>query len=628
MTIEDFILDKPDLVSFFEKYNQPRQKSSRELKYERENRNRRLEKKLNQQRRRTQLRKNIKRLEAGNFHTCFYPANILLKRYPDLPKDPYPYNTLEHLLKEDLTYSARIGFENGLFNNIPEPLDFVLNRYKEKESVLYAGIYCRYLDNKSLDDLSDNVILVCAIIIAIESYLSFNGDTQTKVFETVKKQIIDRRLKNKLVDILLMPQFEHKWRHIKGIHWLIKTEVTDIDIDKIINILENHTLNKQNQRRLIEAMINHESLDKLEPLIFRKVSSIEQLSENDDLEDASLWLALYSYADEKNFVLKAKCFSYTHELYWQLSELYQQTSCSKKVVCTDFMKEWIICRYHSIFPNVARPVGTSWGDRNPWQASDFVYGLLIDLSNIPSNKTYQALKSFQFSIDDSYQFHLTNLLAQQQNKIREHDYIPPSLDCLLNIYENESPQDCRDLKVLIVTLLDELQAEIYGSETDPHKAFYQSIVKDAKSIPHGENDCRDRLVDLLKPKLHAYIFSLETEKDMPDDKRADIVCRNASLQLPIEVKGQWHKDIWTAMNNQLGDLYLKEYQSQGQGIYLIFWFGQNVVAKRSLHSTAFSKTGISEKPNSAKELKSLLDDRIEDKYKGDIETYVMDISRD
>lgn len=182
--------------------------------------------------------------------------------------------------------------------------------------------------------------------------------------------------------------------------------------------------------------------------------------------------------------------------------------------------------------------------------------------------------------------------------------------------------------MLVIILLDEIQAEIYGSETDPHKAFYQCIKKDEKSIPHGENDCRDRLAYFLKLKLQTYGFKLETERDMPDDKRADMVCSHANLHLPIEVKGQWHKDLWTAMNDQLGDLYLKEHQSQRKGIYLVFWFGQNVVTRRSLHSTAFNKTGISERPKSAKELKSLLDDRIEDKYKGDIEIYVMDISRD
>ncbi|WP_299328684.1 hypothetical protein [uncultured Psychrobacter sp.] len=625
--IEGFILHKPDLCKFIEEYDQPRQKSQRELEYERESRNRRLEKKLNQQRNRTQLRENRKDLEAGDFHTCFYPANILLKRYPDLQKDLHSYTTLEHLLKEDLTYSARKGFENSLFNSIPKPLDFVLNEHRAKETVLYAGIYCRYLDNKPLDDLDDNIILVCAIIIAINSYLSSNYDSQIGVFELVKKQIIDRNLKNKLIDTLLLPQFEYKWEYIKGIHWLIKTEVTNTDIDKIVNILEKYTLNKQNQRRLIEAIINHKRLDKLEPLIRRKVSNIEYLNEIDDLEDASLWLALYSYVDEKNFITKAKCFRYMRELYWELSELYQQSGNSKKVACTDFMKEWIIYRYHFTFSNISRPLGTSSGNRNPWQASDFIYGLLVDLSNIPSDKAYQTLKGFQSSIHNSYQTHITNLLFQQQNKIREQNYVPPSLESLLNIYENELPKDCLDLKAFVITLLDEIQAEIYGSETDPHKAFYQSISTNAKNFPHGENDCRDRLVDLLKPKLQVYGFSLETERDMPDDKRADIVCRNTSFQLPIEVKGQWHEKLWTAMNVQLGDLYLKEHQSQGQGIYLIFWFGQNVVANRSLNTTAFNKTGISEKPNSAKELKSFLDDRIEDKYRNSIEIYVMDISR-
>ncbi|NTW50262.1 MAG: hypothetical protein HGB19_11150 [Chlorobiales bacterium] len=39
----------------------------------------------------------------------------------------------------------------------------------------------------------------------------------------------------------------------------------------------------------------------------------------------------------------------------------------------------------------------------------------------------------------------------------------------------------------------------------------------------------------------------------------------------IEAKGCWHKDIDTAMETQLVNRYLKDYESQN-GIYLIGWF--------------------------------------------------------
>lgn len=104
--------------------------------------------------------------------------------------------------------------------------------------------------------------------------------------------------------------------------------------------------------------------------------------------------------------------------------------------------------------------------------------------------------------------------------------------------------------------------------------FYEDGESKEPQKPHGENYCRDRLTDLLKPYVEPYQFRLDTEKDMPDDKRADLVCNSSEMQLPIEVKGQWHLDLWAAMNDQLGDLYLKEYQSQGQGIYSQFFLNK------------------------------------------------------
>ena len=148
--------------------------------------------------------------------------------------------------------------------------------------------------------------------------------------------------------------------------------------------------------------------------------------------------------------------------------------------------------------------------------------------------------------------------------------------------------------------------------------FYEDGESKEPQKPHGENYCRDRLTDLLKPYVEPYQFRLDTEKDMPDDKRADLVCNSSEMQLPIEVKGQWHLDLWAAMNDQLGDLYLKEYQSQGQGIYLIFYFGENATKK--------PKGNSNYKPQNALELQESLTACIEDKYKKGIDVFVMDLS--
>ena len=44
------------------------------------------------------------------------------------------------------------------------------------------------------------------------------------------------------------------------------------------------------------------------------------------------------------------------------------------------------------------------------------------------------------------------------------------------------------------------------------------------------------------------------------------------MNLPIEIKGQWHNEVWTAAGEQLQN-YTREYHSHGRGIYLVLWFG-------------------------------------------------------
>ena len=44
------------------------------------------------------------------------------------------------------------------------------------------------------------------------------------------------------------------------------------------------------------------------------------------------------------------------------------------------------------------------------------------------------------------------------------------------------------------------------------------------------------------------------------------------MNLPIEIKGQWHREVWNAAEIQSQD-YTKEYKSDGHCIYLVLWFG-------------------------------------------------------
>lgn len=60
---------------------------------------------------------------------------------------------------------------------------------------------------------------------------------------------------------------------------------------------------------------------------------------------------------------------------------------------------------------------------------------------------------------------------------------------------------------------------------------------------------------------------------MPERKRVDILALHRQKGLPIEIKGQWHHEVWDAASTQLEERYARDWRAFGRGIYLVFWFG-------------------------------------------------------
>ena len=119
---------------------------------------------------------------------------------------------------------------------------------------------------------------------------------------------------------------------------------------------------------------------------------------------------------------------------------------------------------------------------------------------------------------------------------------------------------------------------------------------------------------LDKITIGAYI-----EGAMPHGRRCDILCSTGSIDLPIEVKCQWHADLWTAAATQLKN-YSEAYRSEGRGIYLVLWFGANE-KKNPVKSLS------GEIPTSARELKMMLKKTYAGNMSKKIRIKVLDVSK-
>lgn len=142
---------------------------------------------------------------------------------------------------------------------------------------------------------------------------------------------------------------------------------------------------------------------------------------------------------------------------------------------------------------------------------------------------------------------------------------------------NLQPANAADLTALTFDHLRDIARNIRDDSTNDYKQYWsfdQSNIKLDKPIP--ENDCRDRLLSVLKERLGKLGINAEREGNYADDKRADIKILfggSYGFNVPIEIKKDRHDDLWRAIHEQLIPKYVRDPGADGHGIYLVFWFG-------------------------------------------------------
>lgn len=185
-----------------------------------------------------------------------------------------------------------------------------------------------------------------------------------------------------------------------------------------------------------------------------------------------------------------------------------------------------------------------------------------------SPKAVSALAALRDAPEDGYTWALRTVAAEQRKKQADEGYTPPKLDKIKTVLDAGPPASIGDLRAIVVDELEELDRRLRGSSEDEVNLFWTDEDK-----PRSENECRDRVVTLLRGHLAPLAVYAMDGIDMPQGKRADIVFYHNALWLPIEAKRQQNPDLWDAIGQQLERLYTGHWQAGGQGVFLVFWFG-------------------------------------------------------
>ncbi|HWW57071.1 MAG TPA: hypothetical protein VN047_09285 [Sphingopyxis sp.] len=225
---------------------------------------------------------------------------------------------------------------------------------------------------------------------------------------------------------------------------------------------------------------------------------------------------------------------------------------------------WVISTFRGVWPLAYHRTGVSSGNRNKWDATDFIVRMMNQLGETVSDEAIDALRGLCDAPEDSYTAKLREVAGNQRRKKVEQDYRPPALGEVAAAIADEAPHSASQLAAVLLEELRDVQKELRGSDIDWYADFYSN------GLPRGEEDCRDSLLKMMRP-LPFGIQALP-ELHLADDKRCDISCLLGKLMVPIEIKGQWNREIWTAADRQLGRLYVNDSRAE-IGIYLILWFG-------------------------------------------------------
>ena len=208
------------------------------------------------------------------------------------------------------------------------------------------------------------------------------------------------------------------------------------------------------------------------------------------------------------------------------------------------------------------------------RAARFVHELIGHLAASPTREASAALDRL---LEDGGPSRWRGALlpARDAQRVirRDAGYRHLDVEQVCRTLNGGSPANAADLAALVRDQLCGLAVKIRTGNTDDWRQYWNENDYGKPDTPKHENSCRDTLLSDLRERLPQGIDA-QPEGQYARDKRADMRVSCSDFQIPIEVKKNGHRDLWSALQDQLIQRYTIDPATEGYGIYLVFWFGQ------------------------------------------------------
>ena len=164
--------------------------------------------------------------------------------------------------------------------------------------------------------------------------------------------------------------------------------------------------------------------------------------------------------------------------------------------------------------------------------------------------------------------------AYRQNAIRrEAEFACCGAAQALETLANGAPANAADLAALTVEHLNVIAKDIRDGAASGWRQYWNVDQYNRPQRPRPEDACRDSLLSALKVRLQPLGIEVQPEGRYANGRRSDLRICHDGYNVPVEIKRSCHRDVWSAIQSQLIDRYVRDPGTGGHGIYIVFWFG-------------------------------------------------------
>jgi hypothetical protein len=562
-----FAEGNPELLAWLDELGQPHvpdwqiRQAERHLTAER-NRKRRWAK------HRREFAKNIDKVRSGEWGYVLAPAQAYLKLFSDMGEDVAPHERVAQWLGPELQAAAFEGFEAFLRSQPPLPTasDIATSHADGKRwsaAYILVAALAERARGPGFADLPDERLQAGMLELRqtrIDDHAGIGG-----LIENIEAELRRRDgAWEAYWRLQVEPQLAHRRTHIDGLYQLMRDE-EDADLAERLGaewLSRFPDMPAEPEQEMIDRLLASGRVQ-----VLRELGERRRVASLADAERRRNWDAVQVLVD---FEAAAARLGDTpeRELLWhiraRLGERNRDGS-SRLALSVDQLA-WIVRAFREQWPVARRPGSVTVGDTNDWDATEYISSVISRLGDDASDAAMTALVSLRDAAPDAYTETLRFVAAEQHRKRAEADYRPPSISDIAAVLSDGPPADAVDLQALMLDALNNVQRRLKGDPLD----WYRSFFNEAGSH-RDEESCRDELLKMLDGRVPG--VALRPETHLADDKRADIECSVGDrLMLPIEVKGQWNRDLWIGADRQLDHLYVNDWRA-ARGIYLVLWFG-------------------------------------------------------